>query len=267
MQRINPQINQVTISQELLISKIEDYNNSIGNLKGYDCQICKNKGYIMFDDNGYDSLKKCSCHSVRNSIKNIKNSGLENLLEHYTFERYEVKEQWQKNIKQSALKFLENTKGNWFFIGGQVGCVDCDTEYFNGTQWKKISEYTSGEKVLEYIPTEKNKEGKATLVSPINYIKQPAKTLWQIETDRGSIDQCLSLNHNFAYLSSKGNFNKKPFSEIIETHNSTTQGFYGKVITTFEYSGKGIELSDDEIRLMVAVIGWKLQKQKTKMCN
>lgn len=121
MQRINLQANLDMILKESSTSKIEEYNNSDGDLKGYDCKVCKNKGFIMVDDNGYDSLKKCSCQSVRNSMKNIKNSGLENLLDHYTFDRYEVKEQWQKNIKQSALNFIDNTHGNWFFIGGQVG--------------------------------------------------------------------------------------------------------------------------------------------------
>ena len=28
-------------------------------------------------------------------------------------------------------------------ILGQTNCVDCDTEYFNGSEWKKISEYTA----------------------------------------------------------------------------------------------------------------------------
>ena len=33
--------------------------------------------------------------------------------------------------------------------GSSGGCVDADTEYFNGHEWKKISEYKrgSGEKV------------------------------------------------------------------------------------------------------------------------
>ena len=87
--------------------------------------------------------------------------------------------------------------------------------------------------------TVKNGKGKGELVKPIDYIKNRSERLWKIETDRGSINQCLSLNHNFAYVSSKGNINKKPFIDVIKTHNSTVQGFYGKVITSFEFDGNG----------------------------
>ena len=252
---------------KFLQTKVDDYNNSVGNLKDYDCPLCKNKGYTMHIVENYDVLKPCQCRRVRESIKHIKNSGLEQLLNEYTFENYLVEEEWQQKVKRLAQHYVHNNHGNWFFMGGQVGCVDSDTEYFNGTQWKKISEYQQGEKVLQYTHVEKYKEGKAELVEPINYIKAPARTLWEIKTDRGSIDQCLSLNHNFAYLSSKGNFNKKPFIDVIDTHNRTTQGFYGKVITTFEYGGKGIELSDDEIRLMVAVIADGSFQDKNIKCR
>lgn len=51
--------------------------------------------------------------------------------------------------------------------GSTGGCVDADTEYFNGTEWKKISTYKRGsqEKVLQY-----NLNGTAELVIPDNYI-------------------------------------------------------------------------------------------------
>ena len=43
-----------------------------------------------------------------------------------------------------------------------VGYVDGETEFFNGTIWKPISEYQKGEKVLQY-----HKGGKANLVEPL----------------------------------------------------------------------------------------------------
>jgi len=120
MQKINLNLNEKNY-QGLPISKVEHYNNTIGDLKGYDCQECLNKGYIMFDENGYDIIKPCKCKKIRDSIRNIKNSGLENLLQSYSFDKYIAKESWQKHIKDLALKFINDTQGNWFFIGGQVG--------------------------------------------------------------------------------------------------------------------------------------------------
>ena len=130
-------------------------------------------------------------------------------------------------------------------LNGSGGCVDCDTEYFNGTQWKKISEYNENDFVLQY-----NKDGTANLVKPIEYIKQPTSTLYHFETKYG-LDQCLSLNHTVVYITSKGNLYKKSFDQV--KNDQETNGFHGKFITTFNYNGTGIDLSDNKIRLMIAI--------------
>lgn len=129
-------------------------------------------------------------------------------------------------------------------LNGAAGCVDCDTEYFNGTEWKKISDFKYGEMVLQY-----NDDGTAELVYPMNYIKQPADYLWEFKTKYG-LNQCLSDSHECYYITSKGNLYHKSFKEVRENHEQT--GFKGGFITTFDYSGPGIDLTDDEIRLMVA---------------
>ena len=129
-------------------------------------------------------------------------------------------------------------------ITGGAGCVDCDTEYFNGREWKKISDFTDGDRVLQY-----NADGTATLIYPLAYIKQKAEYLWHFETKYG-LDQCLSDNHNCYYITSKGNLYHKTFKEVRE--NQETTGFKGRFITAFDYAGTGIPLTDDEIRIMVA---------------
>lgn len=131
------------------------------------------------------------------------------------------------------------------FITGGAGCVDSDTEYFNGCQWKKISEYEQGEKVLQY-----NKDGSANLVRPIKYIKQKTNGLWHFKTKYG-IDQCLSDNHEVYYITSKNNLYHKTFKEVRENHKKT--GFKGKFITTFNYEGEGLPFNEWEIRLKVAI--------------
>lgn len=131
---------------------------------------------------------------------------------------------------------------------GRPGCVDCDTEYFNGTEWKRIADYVDGDKVLQY-----NEDGTATLVNPIQYHKYPANYLWHFKTKYG-LDQCLSEEHNVYYITSKNNLYHKTFKEIMEMHNNSQNGFTGRFITSYKYSGEGIDLTDSEIKLMCAII-------------
>lgn len=177
------------------------------------------------------------CNTLYNALSN-------NIVWDVDIEKY-------RNINGSTLSdeqisTLEKlSKNNIVILNGSAGCVDCDTEYFNGYEWKKISEYTDGERVLQY-----NEDGTANLVYPLNYIKNEAEYLWHFQTKYGT-DQCLSDEHNCYYITSKGNLYCKKFKEVRE--NQETTGFKGKFITSFDYEGKGIDLSDDEIRLMTAI--------------
>lgn len=246
---------------------IDLYNNSVGNLNesdGYDCEICKNKGYIArLDENGYEIHTDCQCRKIRATIRRINRSGLGDMINKCKFDNYIVTEPWQKFIKETAEAFCHDYEAKWFYIGGQVGCVDCDTEYFNGTGWKKISEYKNGEKVLQYNPYTKQ----GTLVLPKRYIVKDAETLYHISTGRKHIDMVLSDDHNFAYVTTKGHMNKKPFSEVMKIHEETTQGFYGRVETAFTYSFVGIDLTDNEIRLMCAVIADGSFRKNLRLCS
>lgn len=132
-------------------------------------------------------------------------------------------------------------------ISGLRACVDCDTEYFNGYEWKKISNYEIGEQVLQY-----NEDGTANLVYPSVYHKHEQEYLWRIKTK--NIDMCVSENHDMVYVSSKGNLVRKPFSHIAKLHKNSKNGFTQKFITTFECFGKGIDLTDEQIRVMCMVI-------------
>jgi len=134
---------------------------------------------------------------------------------------------------------------NILALTGSAGCVDCDTEYFNGTEWKKISEYQSGEGVLQY-----NKSKTAELVIPSQFHKYESDYLWNFKTKYG-LDQCLSDEHEVYYITSKNNLYHKSFKEVRENHEQT--GFKGKFITTFNYEGKGLPYNEWEIRLKVAI--------------
>lgn len=128
-----------------------------------------------------------------------------------------------------------------------TGCVDCKTEYFNGYEWKPISEYRLEDKVLQY-----NADGTATLVYPINYIKKPSKGMYHIKTKYG-LDMMISPDHrNVTFLNQK-RFKIMTTEEIMNVHNSCKYGFQRKFKKSFIYCGKGISLTDDQIRLSIAI--------------
>lgn len=110
-------------SEEYTQRKIDNYNNSTGDLQGYDCPICKNKGDIMYlSDKGFECVKECECMQVRRTISRIERSGLKGLMQDYTFDKFTTATRWQAKAKQMALDFLKDHENKWFFAGGQVGC-------------------------------------------------------------------------------------------------------------------------------------------------
>lgn len=154
----------------------------------------------------------------------------------------------------TGLKGLDDILyGNLFpcftIYSGVAGCVDCDTEYFNGIEWKKIKDYTYGEKVLEYDV----KNNTAILSQPLDYIKYPCDILYYIGDD-SEIEMCLSPEHNVLWYDENGNPYKTRFEEIAKIHSSEYNGFSGKIKGSFVYSGKGVNLTDSEIELMCAII-------------
>ncbi len=141
-----------------------------------------------------------------------------------------------------------NFENSLTVLTGKAGCVDCDTEFFNGHEWKRIADFEQGDKVLQY-----NDDGTAELVYPLVYVKSPCDKLWHFKTKYGP-DQCLSDDHNVYYQTSKGNAAMKKFGEIRKIHESNKQGFSGRFYRTFRYDGHGVNLTDAEIELMCAVI-------------
>lgn len=161
--------------------------------------------------------------------------------------RLNTEEHKIKDVKPIDVK-PENTVGKKRKLIN--GCVDGDTEYFNGTQWKKISEYQKGEKVLQY-----NKDGTASLVYPTDYIKRKSSGQYHIKTKYG-LDMMVSPDHRNIVFDNKKDVNSFKImttNEIINEHNKLDNGFYKRFKTNFNYSGSGIDLTDDEIRIEVAI--------------
>jgi DNA replication protein DnaC len=97
-------------------------NATTGKLEDYDCPVCKNKGVVYFvGDDGEIRCRECACMAIRTSMARIRGSGLQNLLDVYTFDRFETETPLQHLMKSTAKKYLDDHTGKWFFIGGQSG--------------------------------------------------------------------------------------------------------------------------------------------------
>lgn len=156
--------------------------------------------------------------------------------------------------------FFDPTAGDlletYFSKGSSGGCVDADTEYFNGMTWKRMADYKrgSGEKVLQYM-----ENGEAKLVEPINYIvNDNIKTLKHF-TNKYGIDMVLSDDHRMYTYKNYGKYNAGLRNQLT-TEIVTVSEYLNKqsskerhIPTTFTYKTKGIPITDDYIRLLVAV--------------
>lgn len=148
--------------------------------------------------------------------------------------------------QKDAIRNLVNK--NVILMTGNAGCVDKDTEFFDGTKWKKISEYEPGDLVLQY-----NDDGTANLTKPLMYFKKPCDEFYHFETKYG-LNQTVSEDHDMLYWTGTGIKKTNNIKNVISMQNTYFVGFTGKFKTCFSYGGPGIPLTDEQIRVMCAVI-------------
>ena len=95
---------------------------------GYDCKLCQNRGDTMhlreYGGGIYEYMVQCRCMNIRKSIWRMRKSGLEKSIRECKFERFDVKEEWQKKMVDLARKYINEGvhDGRWLYFGGQPGC-------------------------------------------------------------------------------------------------------------------------------------------------
>lgn len=199
----------------------------------------------------YNQLsKQCALQSTYDNEKIIADNILSRLkhpqLTPMDWEKFKSIDGLECTDEQAEILRLACEQSVMMLTGG-AGCVDCDTEFFTGKKWKRIADYQDGDSVLEYEPDTKS----GVIVEPISYIKIPCETLWHMETKYG-VDMTLCDEHNIIYWSTKGKQHECTIQDIIDKQNNN--GWTGQFATSFNYNGKGIDLTDEQIRIMCAVI-------------
>ena len=108
-------------TEQLLQAQCDRINRQPGQLTGYDCPECLNRGMISEVWDGAIVERTCRCMDIRRSIRRARTSGLGDLLADCTFDAYVASEPWQQRLKASAQQYVRDYIGSWFYIGGQVG--------------------------------------------------------------------------------------------------------------------------------------------------
>ena len=145
-------------------------------------------------------------------------------------------------------KLVVDSYGGYCNIGGGAMCVDADTEYIGDDyKWHKISEYDGG-KIGQW------NNGLLEFVKPSAYHVNPAEKMYHFKTP-DTIDMVLSENHDIVCKTSKNNLHKVKVKDVITKSKTLTDGFKDSIPCTFEFypNSNGINLTDDQIRLQVAV--------------
>ena len=183
----------------------------------------------------------------------------------YNYKRYiqentnEILAEAAEILSEKLIMFGRGARyGQIVFLSGGAACYPEGTEYFNGKGWVPIEKYKEGDNVLQY---DKN-TGVANLIKPIEYNVLPTDQFYNIKNRR--VDFTTSKNHKHLLISEKtGLLVDKTMEDMFETHNNTNRGNRYKLLTNFTYNGFGIDKSDDEIRLCVALFadGHKLNQE------
>lgn len=108
--------------EELDQQLVDGYNATEGTLQGLDCPICKNKGDIMVLDpvTLERKVKDCQCMAQRRSLRYMARSGLSNVLDLYSWDRWQSKEPWQATALRLAKDYAAKPEG-WFLAAGRPG--------------------------------------------------------------------------------------------------------------------------------------------------
>ena len=86
-----------------------------------DCPVCNNSGVICsVNADGVFWAKECECMKTRRSLRRIKQSGLQDALERYSFESYQTPDARRASILEKAKEYCA-ADGGWFYIAGQSG--------------------------------------------------------------------------------------------------------------------------------------------------
>lgn len=168
-------------------------------------------------------------------------SDYEDILRHHNDRQSQVGYPYPSWMPDVQSKLRDARKGQIILLTAGTGCVDADTEYFNGEGWTRIGDYDGGQ-VMQYD------NGESSMVQPLKYIKEPCHKLTHIKTKYG-LDMQLCDDHRVVY--------RPEGSDVLDEKTTKEIGdfskFRGKIPTTFIEYGQPSDYTVAEMMLHVAV--------------
>lgn len=98
-------------------------NGALPTAPEYRCELCHDTGQIIHRVPGSIeiSVSECECAIKRRNALRIKRSGLADVMNRYTFEAYKTPDKQTAAIKAAALRYVAESRGEWFVIVGRPG--------------------------------------------------------------------------------------------------------------------------------------------------
>ena len=98
-------------------------NGALHTAPEYRCKLCHDTGQIIHrvPGNFEISVSECECAVKRRNALRIKRSGLADIMSRYTFEAYKTPDKQTAAIKAAALRYVAESRGEWFVIVGRPG--------------------------------------------------------------------------------------------------------------------------------------------------
>lgn len=98
-------------------------NGALPTAPEYRCELCHDTGQIIHRVPGSIeiSVSECECAVRRRNTLRIKRSGLADVMSRYTFEAYKTPDKQTAAIKAAALRYVAESRGEWFVIVGRPG--------------------------------------------------------------------------------------------------------------------------------------------------
>lgn len=95
---------------------------------GYECQKCKDSGFISYTKDGIEMVNRCECYAVKQAKQMMKRSGISEEFQKKTFDNFIAGGNAQlENAKAKAMEYVDNfgtaehDRRNSILFSGQVG--------------------------------------------------------------------------------------------------------------------------------------------------
>ena len=113
-------------SMERIAERRNRQKGNLDKIDGYNCELCLNRGEFAkvceYDGIYEQRVVICSCMKIRKSIRTLKRSGLERVIDDFTLEKFKAEKPFQERMLNTAKSYLEKGEGKWLAFLGASGC-------------------------------------------------------------------------------------------------------------------------------------------------